>query len=270
MKQLLIPTNIPNIQIIDNQAKTTTKDVAEFFEKDHKEILRKVQGLDLPRNFTERNFALSEYKDSSGKINPCYELTRDAFIFIVMSFTGKKANLCKIAYINKFNEMEALLSSRPEQLQLDTPVTTDQRKRISTAVYNLARNTHFTGMEIWQMLHAKFGVNSVKELTASQYQPVIDWLTDWAREASRPIEYKPGPGHKALDEEIESLLEKIGERNVLAEIKKDYSVLGNIISIKGHIEQSLRAAVRFDKVMVQLKHMEADYLKIMLVQKMMQ
>lgn len=95
--------------IQNEQVKTTSLKVAELFGKQHKDVLRKFENLDCSTEFTERNFALSEYLDSSGRKLPMYEMTKDGFIFLVMGFTGAAAARIKEAYINTFNQMAAML-----------------------------------------------------------------------------------------------------------------------------------------------------------------
>ena len=50
-----------------DKAVTTSRKIAETFGKNHKEVLRDIENLDCSRDFTQRNFALSSYKDKSGK-----------------------------------------------------------------------------------------------------------------------------------------------------------------------------------------------------------
>lgn len=104
---------------------TTSKLVSKVFGKQHKDILRKIDSLECSQEFTERNFALSEYKDGSGRKLPMWEMTKDGFMFLVMGFTGKKAAAIKEAYINAFNKMaEQLyksLPAAPQQPALTVP-----------------------------------------------------------------------------------------------------------------------------------------------------
>lgn len=95
--------------IQDQQVKTDSLKVAELFGKQHKDVLRKLESLDCSSDFTERNFTLSEYLDSTGRKLPMYEMTKDGFIFLVMGFTGAAAAKIKEAYINTFNQMAAIL-----------------------------------------------------------------------------------------------------------------------------------------------------------------
>lgn len=95
----------------DGHAFASSRDVAETFGKRHADVLRDIAKITAPKSgvskdFTQRNFALSEYRDSSGKKNPEYLLTKDGFTIVTFGFTGKKAMAFKEAYIRRFNEME--------------------------------------------------------------------------------------------------------------------------------------------------------------------
>ena len=98
--------------IQNQQVKTTSLKVAELFGKQHKNILRDIDSLDCSPEFTELNFELSEYLDSTGRKLPMYEMTKDGFIFLVMGFTGEAAAKIKEAYINTFNQMAIMLHNQ--------------------------------------------------------------------------------------------------------------------------------------------------------------
>lgn len=105
-----IPTQVaPVIRVINGKAVTSSTAIAEFFGKQHRDVLRKITNLECSPEFTERNFAPSTYKDQSGRSLPCYTITRDGFTFLAMGFTGKRAAAWKEAYIEAFNAMEAQL-----------------------------------------------------------------------------------------------------------------------------------------------------------------
>lgn len=59
-----------------------------MFERRHADVIRAIEQLECSHDFTERNFALSEYPDSTGRQQPMFELTQDGFAFLVMGFTG--------------------------------------------------------------------------------------------------------------------------------------------------------------------------------------
>lgn len=105
--------------IHDQQVKTNSLKVAELFGKQHKDVLRKIENLDCSSEFTERNFTLCfENNDlQNGKPQKFYQMTKDGFIFLVMSFTGATAAKIKEAYINTFNQMAAMLHNVQGNLQ---------------------------------------------------------------------------------------------------------------------------------------------------------
>jgi Rha family phage regulatory protein len=96
---------------------TTSLVVAEKFEKLHKNVLRDIETIikDCPdKQFAKLNFEPSKYKVVAGKNSirdeAMYNLTRQGFTMLAMGFTGSKAFLWKIAFINAFDRMEAKLN----------------------------------------------------------------------------------------------------------------------------------------------------------------
>lgn len=99
----------PELTIIEGRITATSLQVSEHFGKRHADVLRAIKNLDCSKEFAERNFALSDFIDSTGRKLPCYRMTRDGFTFLAMGFTGKEAARWKEAYINAFNQMESEL-----------------------------------------------------------------------------------------------------------------------------------------------------------------
>ena len=104
------------VKIVNGKAVTTSRKVAEVFEKKHCDVLRTIRELEIPADFGQRNFASAEYEaiNNLGKKvkYPEYLITRDGFTILAMGFTGKKAMEFKVAYINAFNAMEEALKNQ--------------------------------------------------------------------------------------------------------------------------------------------------------------
>lgn len=101
------------VSVNNNQVVTTSLQIAEFFDKEHKSVLRQINSLECSDLFRQHNFALSCYTRKNGNVTksyPMYYITKDGFIILAMGFTGKIAVKFKEAYINAFNEMERKLS----------------------------------------------------------------------------------------------------------------------------------------------------------------
>ena len=125
MSALILPDDIYGVTEKSGVPVVSSRKVAETFSKRHDSVLRDIQNtiaslteISLHKivgpNFKpELNFISSTYKDR-GKKYPEYLLTRDGFTLLAMGFTGKKAMAFKVAYINRFNEMESFIRNLAE------------------------------------------------------------------------------------------------------------------------------------------------------------
>ncbi|EGO7758076.1 Rha family transcriptional regulator [Enterococcus faecalis] len=108
-----------NLVIMKNQqAVTTSLQVAETFNKNHRDVLAAID--DLKEGVAE-NYADLFYEDSY--IHPQNKqkyrqiiMNRDGFTLLAMGFTGQKALKFKLKYIEAFNRMEKEI----QQLKLPT------------------------------------------------------------------------------------------------------------------------------------------------------
>lgn len=96
------------------EAFTTSRQVAELFGKDHRNVLRAIRLLDCDEEFTALNFELTDFIDKNGDPRPEYLMTKDGMVFLVMGFTGKKAAQFKLLYIRAFNWMAEQIRSTHE------------------------------------------------------------------------------------------------------------------------------------------------------------
>lgn len=91
----------------------SSRQIAESFEKNHRDVLRAVDSLkEDVRNFAQMFFE-TDTPDSYGRPQRTYLMTRDGFTLLAMGFTGKAALAWKLKYIAAFNEMEKQLAQRP-------------------------------------------------------------------------------------------------------------------------------------------------------------
>ena len=112
MKELTkLPTDA--VTVVNSKVITSSLKVAEIFGKQHKDVLKAINNLDLPQDFNQRNFAPVEYLDSKGEKRPAYNISRDGFTILAMGFTGKEAMRFKLDYIQRFNDMESTLRNGP-------------------------------------------------------------------------------------------------------------------------------------------------------------
>lgn len=109
------------VLVMDNKAVCTSLQVADKFERKHKNVIKSIENLlemDSAQKLAQW-FSKDKYKDSSGKENPMYYMNRDGFTVLAMGFNGKKVLEWKIQYINAFNAMEEMLKERNTQLWIE-------------------------------------------------------------------------------------------------------------------------------------------------------
>lgn len=101
----------------DQQAVTTSLQVAEGFDKRHTHVIEaienKINSAENPAQY-EMMFSEGFYRDKSGKKNKMYYMNRDGFSFIAFGFTGRKADDFKLKYIDAFNQMEDHIKHQPQ------------------------------------------------------------------------------------------------------------------------------------------------------------
>lgn len=91
----------------------SSRQIAESFEKNHRDVLRAVDSLkEDVRNFAQMFFE-TDTPDSYGRPQRTYMMTRDGFTLLAMGFTGKAALEWKLKYIAAFNAMEKELAAKP-------------------------------------------------------------------------------------------------------------------------------------------------------------
>ncbi|MEC1257695.1 Rha family transcriptional regulator [Bacillus subtilis] len=111
-----------------NQAVTDSLTVAEVFGKRHADVIKSIETLNCSKDFTERNFSLSEYEDPTGRLLKKYLIKRDGLAFLVFGYTGAKAAVFKEKYIAEFNRMEAELQKMTQpSYMIEDPVSRAKR-----------------------------------------------------------------------------------------------------------------------------------------------
>jgi len=122
----------------DGSLYTTSLIIAEVFNREHNNVLKKIRKLiedcsklDLD---TGVNFYLSEYKDSSGKINEMYKFGKLSCEVLIMEMVGNDTLKWKIKFANAFNEMENIIKkskqlSKAEYLVQQANMILEQEQR---------------------------------------------------------------------------------------------------------------------------------------------
>ena len=121
----------------ERQAVTTSLQVAEGFEKQHKNVIQaieeKIQSAENSAHYKSM-FAEGVYQDSRNRSQKIYYMNRDGFTFIAMGFTGGNADNFKLEYINAFNAMENHIKQ-----QMDMSNLSPELQLMANLVNNMAK-----------------------------------------------------------------------------------------------------------------------------------
>lgn len=110
-----------------------SKEIAEMLEIEHWQLLRKLNGrtgsngkhikgyveiLGDNQVVVTDFFRESTYKTEQNKEMPCYQVTRKGCEFLANKFTGEKGVIFTARYINRFHEMQDILSKKQVEPEL--------------------------------------------------------------------------------------------------------------------------------------------------------
>lgn len=95
----------------------SSRDVAERFGKEHKDVLRSIKNLTAQNCALLKMFHKTEYTTAQNKKATMYLMNRDGFSLLAMGFTGKEAVQWKLKYIEAFNQMEKKLAAQNKEQQ---------------------------------------------------------------------------------------------------------------------------------------------------------
>lgn len=106
--------------VIDGQAMTNSRWVAEVFGKRHDDVLKAIRNIECSDSFRLRNFAESSYLNGQGKEQPMVEISFKGFVKLVMGFNGSKAAIFQEAFIEEFERMRnEIVSLKRDQAMLE-------------------------------------------------------------------------------------------------------------------------------------------------------
>ena len=96
----------------DGQPAVSSRDVAEQFGKEHRNVIQSIKNLIAENSALTFMFIEDTYTAGTGKKYPMYYMNRDGFALLAMGFTGKGALAWKLKYIQAFNMMEEKLKAQ--------------------------------------------------------------------------------------------------------------------------------------------------------------
>lgn len=170
-----------NIIKISNDLTVSSREVAEKFGKEHRHVVEAIENK--IENLTRENsavkisdlFVVGEYKHR-GNVYKEYHLTRDGFSFIVMGFTGSKADIWKLKFIEAFNRMEETIKSGAlPKLKRPALGSVNVAAKTLMQVYNAAGvDPRFTALAVTELYNEKADTSLIPPIRVDDNEIIYD------------------------------------------------------------------------------------------------
>lgn len=217
----------------DQQAVTSSLQVAETFEKQHKHVIEaieaKIQSAENSAHY-QNMFAEGRYKDSRGRMQRLYYMNRDGWAFIAFGFTGKKADAFKLKYIEAFNQMENHIKE-----QLDTSTLSPELQFMNSVVQSLAKQ------EIANK-RLEHKVDNITDIIALN-------TTDWRKECRSLVnKMAKTQGEFGAYQEIQTAIYDEVDRRAGSSLKIRLTNLKNRMAYEGASKTKIRNTNKLDVI----------------------
>lgn len=101
------------IEFVESQKTMSSLEIARLTGKPHNDVLKAIRAMEPAwEETTEGKFSRSEYKDSTGRTLPCFELTKTECLYVATKFNDK----ARAKLVIKWEELER--KERANMLQL--------------------------------------------------------------------------------------------------------------------------------------------------------
>ena len=130
----------------------TSLEIADVTGKPHNDVLKAIRKMeDGWKEVAQGNFTLSSYKDPTGRILPCYSLTKTECLYVATKFN----DVARARLVLRWEELERGVRSEPQRLLVTEKEILQQGdaiRRQQIAGENLPSDGCMTAGEVARML----------------------------------------------------------------------------------------------------------------------
>ncbi|KTC33741.1 phage antirepressor protein [Pseudomonas sp. ABAC61] len=183
------PTNTaPRFQSSQNVARTMSSvEIAELTGKLHKNVLADIRSMLAELEIDSADFS-AQYKDSTGRFLPCFNLNREMTDTLLTGYSAKM----RLAVVRRWRELEAVIAqprelSRMDLIQLAFEA---EQARLQLTIQVEAQATKIHSLEnLFKegMTHTQFckGLNGVNVMQVGKYLESRSWLYNESKSGLR-------------------------------------------------------------------------------------
>ncbi|MEN5258651.1 Rha family transcriptional regulator [Pseudomonas protegens] len=183
------PANVaPRFSQSENVARTMSSvEIAELTGKLHKNVLADIRSMLAELEIDSADFS-AQYKDSTGRFLPCFNLNREMTDTLLTGYSAKM----RLAVVRRWRELEAVIAqprelSRMDLIQLAFEA---EQARLQLSVQVEAQATKIHSLEnLFKegMTHTQFckGLNGVNVMQVGKYLESRSWLYNESKSGLR-------------------------------------------------------------------------------------
>ena len=164
-------------KVIEGRPVTSSLKVAEYFGKQHFNVLRDIENLiEKKPELRGLNFEVTQEIKKIGAVErkvPFYWMDRKGFCILAMGFTGAKALEFKCAFYDEFERMEKELHPTLEYTDGERSVN---EYMIRKAVQRRAQSEKAHYQHIYHALYDRFRISSYKDLRQDQIREALTFI----------------------------------------------------------------------------------------------
>ena len=171
-------TTAPAITICNGLATVLTTNIAEVFEKEHRNVVRDVEDIiqrtpeDRRRNFIPVELERPSNRGKGVVKYKAYAITKAGFTFLAMGFTGVKADKFKWAYIDEFDRMEKALSGESGPDYIDEAQQREVQRAVGRRAAGIGKNFSL----IYGALKDRFDIPRYTCLQKRDFEAALDFI----------------------------------------------------------------------------------------------
>lgn len=188
----MFTTTVQDLVIIqDNQAVTTSRIIADTFQKAHNKVLRDIRDLKCSDEFKQKHFKEWHYTNLQNRTMPMYIITISGFFMLVMGYVGKEANRLKELFITEFDRTVQELDSQKQQLLLehqDSTLLSFEQKQIQETIKSViyaqypnishqARRKYFA--RIYTDLKRRYSISSFRDIPRNRFEDALNFIQNY-------------------------------------------------------------------------------------------
>lgn len=177
----------PDLCMLDGKAYCTSLQVAEHFEKEHKNVMRDIEATitqvietseKLKSERIANLFKKSEYSYANNLgaqvKKPMYYLSEQGFTLLAMGYTGAKAMKFKLAYMAAFEKMRDALNTIQNAPYVEPEtISQHQYRELRNIIESIAHRTfypHSTEHALWNKLRIETGAETSQKIPRHHFE----------------------------------------------------------------------------------------------------